>query len=330
MKPRGERLFCPGVASLIGTEILESRQLLSASIELAPAPERVAVIAPVVVASPSDSTEAPSSGQGETPAESTSLPVDSAKSSEMATGVESGSEDPIMAVPPSPDYGAPDESPSSAPGDPPEILSTGAIGTTTPIVGSQPNATAIAILVPRASLTSAANRWEAGPPDGASSRPVSVVPMNVEFGGEDGALLLDVGALAGSEPHRWLAAADNDESSSTPNEEVPAPNETADSISDSPVAADLITEFLPFDRNTLDAAIDRFTAPLEELGSNLTGWAPQWDAASGTMLVLATALAIEVARRRLRDGRPHDASESPDEELARFPGHPSTWGLGES
>ena len=330
MKPRGERLFCPGVASLIGAEILESRQLLSASIDLAPGPERVAVIAPVVVASPSDSTEVPSSVQGETPAESTSLPVDSSRVSEMATGVESGPEEPMMAVPPSSDYGAPDESPSSTPGDPPETLTAGAMGTTIAIGGPQPISTAIAILVPRASLTSVANRWEAGPPDGASSRPAGVVPMNVEFGGEDGALLLDVGAVAGSEPHRWLAAADNDESPWTPNEEVPTPNETADPISHSPVAADLITEFLPFDRNTLDAAIDRFTAPLEELGSNLTGWAPHWDAASGTMLVLATALALEVARRRLRDGRPHDASESPDEELARFPGHPSTWGLGES
>ncbi len=329
MKPRGGRLFCPGVASLIGTDVLEIRQLLSGSVDLAMGAERPAAIAPVVVTSRSDSTEAPSSGQGETRTESLAITVDPSKSSDGSTNAEPGAEDAIIAVPPSPDYGAPDESPAAAPGDPPETLSAGAMGTITAISGVQPTPTAMAVLVPWTAHHSAANRLEAGTPDGSSSRPSSVVSTNVEYGAEDGALLLDVGAVAGSEPHRWLAAGDPEESSSSPIADATASNEIAEPISHDPVAADLITEFLPFDRNALDAAIDRFAAPLDELGTNLAGWAFRWDAASGTMLVLATALAIEVARRRLRDGGPL-SSESHDEELVRFPGHPSTWGLGES
>ncbi len=330
MKPRGGRLFCPGVASLIGTDVLEIRQLLSGVADLAMGTERPAAIAPVVDATRSNPTEASSSGQGETPAESAALTVDPSKSSDGSTNVEPGAEDAILPVPPSPDYGAPDESPASSPGDPPESLSAGAIGTIAAIGGVQPTPTAMAVLIPRAARHSGANRVEAGTLDGASSRPSSVVPMNVEFWAEDGALLLDVGAGAGLEPHRWLAAYDPDESSSNPIEEATASNKVSEPISHNPVAADLITEFLPFDRNALDAAIDRFATPLDELGTNLAGWAFRWDAASGTMLVLATALAIEVARRRLRDGGPLSTSESHDEELVRFPGHPSTWGLGES
>lgn len=330
MKPRGGRSFSPGVASLIGSDILENRRLLSVSVDSL-AKDGFAAIAPAPSEGQHASTDGSSSGEAATVAGALAGQFDPREVSETASSVEPGPEDPIMAVPSSPDYGAPDEPAVAVPGDPPDTQTAGVMGTTTGIGGGQPIAAAIAVVVPAGSLPSATNPLEAGPPDGASSRPAVVVTPIAEVGDEDGALLLDVGGgAAGATSLRWMAADDASESPAVPDEDTPALDDTDEPPSPRPMAADLITEFLPLDRAALDAAIDHFSAPLEELGTNLAGWAPRWDAVSGTTLVLATALAIEVARRRLRDGGEPDPSESPEDELARFPGHPSTWGLGES
>ena len=96
----------------------------------------------------------------------------------------------------------------------------------------------------------------------------------------------------------------------------------------SPRCSDLLTEFLPFDRARIEDAIDRFLAPLEGLGEELASWSPSMGLLPAAALVATTALATEVVRRRIGVGR--TADEEGGEDLARFPGHPWAWGLGES
>ena len=92
--------------------------------------------------------------------------------------------------------------------------------------------------------------------------------------------------------------------------------------------ADLLTEFLPFDRATLEHAIDTFLEPLEDLGSEWASGSPSTSLIPTATLVVTTALAAEVVRRRVLGGR-RTVVEG-DEDLGRFPGYASAWGLGES
>jgi hypothetical protein len=92
--------------------------------------------------------------------------------------------------------------------------------------------------------------------------------------------------------------------------------------------ADLLTEFLPFDRATLDHAIDSFLDPLEDLGSECANWSPSRSLIPTATLVVTTALTAEVVRRRVRSGQ--WAAEEGDEDVARIPDYAPDWGLGES
>jgi hypothetical protein len=92
--------------------------------------------------------------------------------------------------------------------------------------------------------------------------------------------------------------------------------------------ADLLTEFLPFNRAALEDAIDSFLDPLEALGSEWASWSPSSSLFPTAAIIVTTALAAEVVRRRARSGR--RTAEEGDEDLARFPGYASAWGLGET
>jgi hypothetical protein len=91
--------------------------------------------------------------------------------------------------------------------------------------------------------------------------------------------------------------------------------------------ADLLTEFLPFDRATLENAIDRFLEPLDDLGAGWGSRSLSSPLIPATTLVIATGLAAEVARRRLRGGP--RAAEEGEEGFAPLPGYAAAWGLGE-
>jgi hypothetical protein len=95
-----------------------------------------------------------------------------------------------------------------------------------------------------------------------------------------------------------------------------------------PLSADLLTEFLPFGRASLEDAIDRFLAPLEGLGSELVHWQSPASLISATTVVATAALVWEALRRRARAGMAAD--EECEEDVARYPGHPAAWSIGES
>ena len=66
----------------------------------------------------------------------------------------------------------------------------------------------------------------------------------------------------------------------------------------SPRGSDLLTNFLPFDRASLENAIDRFLVEFENLGAELTGRAPATHLVPALAVVTISALATEVARRK--------------------------------
>jgi hypothetical protein len=90
-----------------------------------------------------------------------------------------------------------------------------------------------------------------------------------------------------------------------------------------PRCADLLTDFLPFDRAALEGAIDQFLAPFEGLHSEPVNWRSPSSLLPAATLVVTAALAWAVARRRARAnvaGR-----EERQEDLARVPGYPLAW-----
>jgi hypothetical protein len=95
-----------------------------------------------------------------------------------------------------------------------------------------------------------------------------------------------------------------------------------------PRCADLVTEFLPFGRASLEGAVDRFLAPFDRLGSELIHWQSPVDLIPAATVVATAALAWEAVRRRARAGT--TAHEEREEDFARFPGYPTAWSLGES
>lgn len=92
-----------------------------------------------------------------------------------------------------------------------------------------------------------------------------------------------------------------------------------------PQVADLIAGFLPFDRKSLESAIDRFLSPLEDLGAAMpaapgpTGLAPAVLAAMTAVLAWEAVLRL----RRAEDGGIVELEG--DEGLVAFPGLPGPW-----
>jgi hypothetical protein len=95
--------------------------------------------------------------------------------------------------------------------------------------------------------------------------------------------------------------------------------------------ADLLTEFLPFDRAFVENAIDRFLDRFESLGAELTDLREMTNLVPAVAATGLTALALEVALRRwrARDEANGAPAEDAEEELARYAGFPNLWSLGE-
>jgi hypothetical protein len=101
----------------------------------------------------------------------------------------------------------------------------------------------------------------------------------------------------------------------------------ADEPAPSPRSGDMLTEFLPFDRASLEGAIDRFLAPFEGISSELAHWQSPAGLVSAAAVVGTVALAWEGVRRRARAVAARRAER--DEDFARFPGYPTGWSLGD-
>ncbi len=97
-----------------------------------------------------------------------------------------------------------------------------------------------------------------------------------------------------------------------------------------PSSSGLLTDFLPFERRSLEAAIDRFLDQFESLGADLTDWRSPTELLPMLTAVAVTAVASEVLRRR----RQRDEANAADGDRAggfgRFPGLQPGWGFGES
>jgi hypothetical protein len=97
-----------------------------------------------------------------------------------------------------------------------------------------------------------------------------------------------------------------------------------------PRKSELLTDFLPFDRSGLAAAIDQFLDQFEGLGAELA----EWRASTGVLPALAAvtiaAVASDLARRRSRGGQTESSAAEEDEGLARSLGLPGTWNFADS
>ncbi len=169
---------------------------------------------------------------------------------------------------------------------------------------------------------------------GTATAPLANVGLSAVAAATDGALLTSDGAVrdtvtAASSPTRVCTGPD------TPTNGVRSDGDgtaietrSIDEPAPSPRCADLLTEFLPFDRASLEDAIDRFLAPFEELGAGLASWQSPTNLLPAATIVVTVALTSEVARRRANRGE--TTREVGEEAFAQIPGYPSSWSLGES
>jgi hypothetical protein len=95
-----------------------------------------------------------------------------------------------------------------------------------------------------------------------------------------------------------------------------------------PGSTDLLTNFLPFSRASLEEAIDHFLNRFEDLSSDVTTWSAPPVLLPAVTVVAAAALASEVVRRRSRN----DEAETEDsaDDLARYLGYPNARSYGEA
>jgi hypothetical protein len=181
----------------------------------------------------------------------------------------------------------------------------------------------------------------ASPLTASSMAPASVLPgtaneaMATSEFDEDGVLLMSAGSdayrmpagFAPSPVLRSLATSELGEEAPSDVEGIATEPALIAEPTPSPRSAGPLTEFLPFDRASLEDAIDRFLAPLEDLGAELANWRPSSGLISTAAVVATATVATEVVRRRLGVRRATD--DAGEEAFARFPSHPSAWGFGE-
>jgi hypothetical protein len=97
-----------------------------------------------------------------------------------------------------------------------------------------------------------------------------------------------------------------------------------------PHAAGLIAEVMPFDRSSLEDAVDQFFDQLEDLGAGQLAEAGPVQMLPLSLTVVGTVVVAEAARRRLR-GKPgggHDTRRRDplgSEDLMGFPELPGSW-----
>jgi hypothetical protein len=104
--------------------------------------------------------------------------------------------------------------------------------------------------------------------------------------------------------------------------------QAAEEPAPAPRSSDLLTDFLPFDRASLEQAIDRFLDRFEVLGTELTDGSSPPGLLPAAAVVATAALATEVVRRRSRSGQA--GTEEGADDPVRFPGYPHAWSYGEA
>lgn len=107
---------------------------------------------------------------------------------------------------------------------------------------------------------------------------------------------------------------------------------SGEEVSPAARAADLVAGFSPFDRATLERAIDQFLDRLGEFESGLAPWGSGENLVPNLLTAAVMVSAAELARRRLRDPE-HDEDTEADGRTATcplgVPGLPLGWGLEE-
>jgi hypothetical protein len=98
----------------------------------------------------------------------------------------------------------------------------------------------------------------------------------------------------------------------------------------SPRNSELLTDFLPFDRSGLAAAIDQFLAEFEGLGAELADWRSSTGVLPGLAAVTIAVVASDLARRRSRSGQTEASAADEDEGLAQSLGFPGAWSFADS
>ena len=94
-------------------------------------------------------------------------------------------------------------------------------------------------------------------------------------------------------------------------------------------SADLLTDFLPFDRAMVDAAIDAFLDEFEGLGSGLTGLHDLGRVVPAVVVVAASTVATTVVlRRRRRSGESWKSDDDTEAALEQFSSRSDSWKLG--
>jgi hypothetical protein len=109
-----------------------------------------------------------------------------------------------------------------------------------------------------------------------------------------------------------------------------APADPADDLA--PGRADLLTDFAPFDRSSLEYAIDRLLDKFEGAGRGLSSPEGVSDLMTGVMAVAVALTASKVVFRGA--GGPRDEEATPDDAYPGagpdgLPGFPDPWGLGQ-
>jgi hypothetical protein len=98
--------------------------------------------------------------------------------------------------------------------------------------------------------------------------------------------------------------------------------------------ANLLTDFIPFDGNSLESAIDRYLARFEDLGAGLSRFRPMSDLVVELMAVAVTLaasrLAVELFGRRPSDDEAELAGAAAGAGFDGDPGLPDPWSLGGS
>jgi hypothetical protein len=94
-----------------------------------------------------------------------------------------------------------------------------------------------------------------------------------------------------------------------------------------PQVADLISDFLPFDRATLERAIDQFLGQFESLAAELAHLEASTNLLPVMSAAVMTTMAYEVVilQRRVRDERANATTGDKEEGFTALPGLPNSW-----
>ena len=102
-----------------------------------------------------------------------------------------------------------------------------------------------------------------------------------------------------------------------------------EAASASPAHADLATSFLPFDRASVERAIDEFLDRFDDLGAGLPDLAMVAQVVPGVITVAAAALASHVVMKRRRRGEGWTGGADAEASLQKLSSLSALWGCAE-